>query len=149
MTKMVAVYLLSTVLLSRPMAMHGGVSIKENEVQSEETLIKQAVENLYIEGLMKRDFAIIESICIPETHLMSAGKDGKLHVTTLPKWSKRFDPNNPPFKKLEYSIAKVDRAGTAAQVKIAFVVDSTRHVTDFVHMLKLDGEWRIVNIIDH
>lgn len=149
MTRTVTVYLLCLVVLSLPMAMHGGVSFGESEVQPEEALIKQAVENLYIEGLKKRDFALIESICIPETHLMSAGKDGSLHVTTLAKWSKRFDPNNPPFKKLDYSISKVDREGRAAQVKIAFVVDSARHVTDFVHMLKLDGEWRIVNIIDY
>ena len=54
-----------------------------------------------------------------------------------------------PFQKLDYSITKVDREGSAAQVKISFIVDSRRHVTDFLNMLKLDGDWRIVNIIDH
>jgi hypothetical protein len=80
---------------------------------------------------------------------MSAGRDGVLHLTSLEKWSKRFDPNNPPFKKLDYEITKIDREGTAAQVKIAFTIDSTRPVTDYLHMLKLSGTWRIVNIIDY
>jgi hypothetical protein len=115
---------------------------------NEETLIKKAVEELYVKGLQTRDFSLIEAVCIPEAHLMSAGRDGKLHDTTLEKWSKRFDPNNPPFEKLDFSILKIDREGTAAQVRIAFTVDSSRHVTDFLHMLKLGGEWKIVNIID-
>ncbi len=79
---------------------------------------------------------------------MSAGRDGALHLTTLQEWSKRFDPANPPFNKLDYEMVKIDREGTAAQVRIAFTVDSSRQVTDFLHMLKLDGQWRIVNIID-
>jgi hypothetical protein len=44
---------------------------------------------------------------------------------------------------------KIDREGSAAQVKILFVVDKKQKVTDFLHMLKLDGVWRIVNIIDY
>jgi hypothetical protein len=120
---------------------------RENPVR-EESLIKEAVENLYIKGLETRNFDLIEAVCIPEARTMSAERDGALHVTTLEKWSKRFDPQNPPFKELEYTIVGIDREGTAAQVKILFVVDSKRHVTDFLQMLKLDGKWRIVNIIN-
>ena len=115
---------------------------------NEDVLIERAVVELYIKGLQTRDFGLIEKVCLPETHLMSAGSDGEFHLTTLQKWSKRFDPASPPFNKLDYEIVKIDREGTAAQVKIAFTLDSSRHVTDFLHMLKLDGEWRIVNIID-
>lgn len=114
----------------------------------EEMLIREAVEELYIKGLEIRDFDLIETVCIPEARLMSAGGDSTLRVTTLETWSKRFDPQNPPFQQLEYTIVKIDREGTAAQVKILFVVDSVRRVTDFLHMLKLEGKWRIVNIID-
>lgn len=119
------------------------------EIEIDELLIEKAVEDLYIKGLQVRDFNLIRTICIPEAKLMSTGRDGRLHVTTLDTWSKRFDPENPPFKQLEYSIVKVDSEGTAAQVKILFIVDSNRRVTDYLHMLKLDGQWRIVNIIDY
>ena len=115
----------------------------------DEILIKRAVEDLYIKGLKTRNFGLISTICIPQTLLMSSDKEGKLHVTTLERWSKRFDPQNPPFQKLDYCIVKIDQKGSAAQVKISFFVDSERQVTDFLHMLKIEGKWRIVNIIDY
>ena len=115
----------------------------------EAILIEKAVEDLYIKGLEDRNFELIKTVCIPECVLMSSREDGTLSLTTLDRWSKRFDPQNPPFKKLDSCILKIDREGTAAQVKILFIVDSERHVTDFLHMLKLDGRWRIVNIIDY
>jgi hypothetical protein len=127
------------------------MTLQENETSpvDEEIKIKQAVEDLYIKGLSTRDFSLITTVCIPQTLLMSADRKGKLHTTTLETWSKRFDPQNPPFQKLDSCIVKIDREGNAAQVKISFLVDSKRHVTDFLHMLKIDGKWRIVNIIDY
>lgn len=117
-------------------------------VSTDELLIRNVVTELYIKGLRIRDFELMRTICIPETVLMSAGRDNTLHLTTLDKWSERFDPQNPPFTTLESSIVKIDREGTAAQVEILFIVDGTRRVTDFLNLLKLDGRWRIVNIID-
>lgn len=126
-------------------------SNQDNDLVSinEEVEIKKAIQEQYIKGLKIRDFDLIKSICIPEAKLMSAGRDGKFHLTTLEKWSKKFDPNNPPFKKLEAHITKIDREGTAAQVKILFIIDSKRKVIDYLHMLKLNSKWRIVNIIDY
>lgn len=130
---------------------HHALAIQNEESNpvDEEIQIKKAVEDLYIKGLVSRDFSFITAVCIPQTLLMSADQEGKLHITTLERWSKRFDPQNPPFQKLDYCIVKIDRAGSAAQVKISFFVDSRRHVIDFLHMLKLDGKWRIVQIIDY
>lgn len=115
----------------------------------EEKEIREVVKNLYIKGLQIRDFELIKAICIPEAKLMSINQKGKLYVTSLEKWSKRFDPKNPPFKKLDFSILKIDREGTSAQVKILFLVDSKKYITDFLHMLKIEGKWKIVNIIDY
>jgi len=115
----------------------------------EEKDIRLAVINLYIKGLQIRDFELIRDICITETKLMGINQNGQLNVTSLDKWSKRFDPENPPFKNLEYSILKIDREGTAAQVKVLFLVDSKNYVTDFLHMLKIEKKWKIVNIIDY
>ncbi len=122
--------------------------VAEKSLDPEKKLIKKTVVEQYIRGLKERDFSLITTICIPEAKLMSVNRANQLNVTTLKKWSKRFDPKNPPFKKLEYKIARIDRAGTAAQVKINFLVDSKQKVTDYLHMLKIDNRWRIVNIID-
>jgi len=115
----------------------------------EEKDIRLAVENQYIRGLQIRDFELIRAICIPETKLMGINQNEQLNVTSLDKWSKRFDPQNPPFKNLDFSILKIDREGNSAQVKILFLVDSKNYITDFLHMLKIEGKWKIVNIIDY
>lgn len=114
----------------------------------EENSIRSVVVNLYSKGLQIRDFSLIREICIPDAKLMGVNREGGLNVTTLDRWSKRFDPKNPPFKKLEYEILHIDRVGTAAQVKIQFLVDSKNFITDYLHMLKIKNEWKIVNIID-
>ena len=122
----------------------GTVSLSDSENE-----IRKSVEELYIKGLKTRDFSLIRSVCIPETRLMSTGRDSVLHITTLDAWSKRFDPDNPPFRSLKYDISKIDFKGTAAQVRIDFLVDGSREVTDYLHLLKIKNQWRIVNIIDY
>ena len=121
----------------------------EGTLALEEALVEQAVEELYIRGLRIRDFDLIRTVCLPEAVLMSVRSDGSLSVTTLDRWSQRFDPANPPFRQLQSSIVTIDREGTAAQVKILFVIDGERRVTDFLHLLKVDGRWRITGIIDY
>jgi len=116
--------------------------------QSEETLLEDAVNNYYIKGLESRNFALIESICIDEAKLYGVRPDGSLGITTLEKWSKRFDPENPPFKSLKSEITKVDVVGNAAQVKIRFLMDG-REIYDLLNLLKIHGRWRIVNMIDY
>ena len=51
---------------------------------------------------------------------MGINQKGQLNVTTLEKWSKKFDPQSPPFKSLNYRFLKINREGNAAQVKILF-----------------------------
>lgn len=126
-----------------------GFQSEHQDIRDEEIFIQRCVTDYYIKGLQIRDFALIRKICIPEAVLMSTGRDNKLHITTLDSWSKRFDPDNPPFKNLDYSIIKIDREGTAAQVKILFIVDGKNRVVDYLNLLKIEGAWRIVNIIDY
>lgn len=117
-------------------------------VQSETSNVRDAVTNYYIKGLETRNFDLIESICIDETKLYGVRPDGSLGITTLEKWSRRFDPENPPFKSLKSEITKVDVVGNIAQVKIRFVMDG-REIFDLLNLLKLEERWRIVNIIDY
>ncbi len=79
---------------------------------------------------------------------MGINRNGQLNIRPLEIWSKRFDAENPPFKKLNNNILKIDREGTTPQVKILFQVDSKYYVADFLNMLKIEGKWRIFNIID-
>jgi len=116
--------------------------------QVDENKVKEAVEHDYIAGLKSRDFKLIERICIDEAKLYGVRADGSLGITTLEQWSRRFDPENPPFKSLESEITKIDLVGDAAQVKIRFVMDG-REIHDLLNLLKVEGRWRIINIIDY
>lgn len=116
--------------------------------QFERDLIKDAVEQFYIKGLKERDFSLIRTICINESKLYGVRKDSSLNVTSLDQWSNKFDPQNPPFKSLDYKIKKIDFEGTAAQVKILFIINGNTEIHDFLNLLKIEGQWRIVNIID-
>jgi hypothetical protein len=121
----------------------------ESDVPNDEMLIRESIENLYIKGLEIRDFELIKSICIPEALLMSVRPDDTFSVTSLDQWSKRFDPKNPPFKSLKYTVLKIDVSGTACQVQILFIVDGSRRVIDYLNLLKIKGKWRVVNIINN
>jgi hypothetical protein len=110
--------------------------------------IRDLVDDHYVRGLRVRDFSLITDLCAPEAVLMSSDREGKLQVTTLETWSQRFDPANPPFETLDADIDRVDRTRDAAQVRIRFVVDGEREITDYLHLLRLEGRWRVVHIID-
>ena len=140
--------LILVVALLAPASVIQASEIGTRDEDDQDRRIREAVESQYVRGLQIRDFSLIRAICIEDAKLMGA-RDGKLRVTTLEKWSERFDPENPPFESLVAEVEKIDRAGTAAQVRIRFVVDSTREVTDFLNMVEIEGRWRVVNIIDH
>lgn len=114
----------------------------------EDSRIGAVVEEFYVEGLRTREFHLIRSICIPQAVMMGVRGDGSLGVTTLDEWSARFDPDHPPFRILDHQIGSIDRTGSAAQVRIDFVMDG-REITDYLQMLLIGGEWKIVNIIDN
>lgn len=115
----------------------------------EELNIRDRVERFYIKGLKSRDFSLIRAVCTPETVLQSTTSAGELNRITLDRWELRFDPARPPFQNLEYEIVQIDRSGSAAGVKIKFLLDRQRTVHDYLHLLKLNGFWKIVNIIDN
>jgi hypothetical protein len=147
-TPMIACYTLA-VLLLLPANSSLPAQERDRDASQEDSVIAETVESLYIKGLQIRDFDLIRTICIPDALLMGSDEEGQLRITTLDEWSVRFDPNAPPFQSLEYRIAEVDRTGTAAQVKIEFLVDGETPVTDYLHMLRLGDKWRVVNIIDY
>ncbi len=106
-------------------------------------------EELYVRGLETRDFFLIRAACTPDALLLGVDGQGGLDRVRLDDWTPRFDPADPPFRELAFTIARVDQNGVAAQVRIDFVMDGDRLITDYLNMLRLRDEWRIVNIIDN
>jgi len=107
------------------------------------------VESYYIKGLRTRDFSLIRAICVPEKILYGVKQNSELNITTLNIWSAKFDPSNPPFKNLDYEIGYIDFEGKAVQVKIKFIVNHHTIIYDYLNLLKIEGQWKIINIIDY
>jgi len=125
------------------------INQSNNDSIDEKAVIQEVVEQFYVKGLRIRDFSLIRTVCIKEAKLYGVRKDSSLNITTLDQWSKNFNPDKPPFKTLEYEIKNIDYEGTAAQVKIRFVINEKMEIYDFLNLLKINGNWKIVNIIDY
>lgn len=115
--------------------------------QDAELRVRQVAES-YIKGIDTRDFKFIRDVCHPTAKLMGADREGELRVTTLDDWSKNFVPGQKRFDSLKADIKYVNVVRTIAQVRIDFVVNGDRSITDFLHVAKIKGRWLILNIID-
>lgn len=56
-----------------------------------------------------------------------------------------WNDNNGPAKQLVARIASIDIAGTAANVRLELDNWTGHRFTDFHNLLKVDGQWRIMN----
>tara|TARA_R110002050_G_scaffold1244_4_gene8645 strand:+ start:78535 stop:78909 length:375 start_codon:yes stop_codon:yes gene_type:complete len=66
-------------------------------------------------------------------------------VQTLFDWN----DSNGAAKELVYSISKVEIVGTIANVRIELDNWTGHRFTDFLNLLKVDGEWKVVNKVFH
>ncbi len=111
--------------------------------------VRRAVNDYYIKALETRDFSLMESICLPHAVLQGSRATGELRTTDLAKWSKRFTPGKLPLDSLTSDISKIDVEGRAAQVRIDFVINGKTPITDYLNLVRVEGRWRITNIVDH
>jgi protease I len=112
---------------------------------SDETLVRQTVET-YLHGLKFNDVADLKKAFVPEAKLFFVKKDGSLGSLTQEDWYKGFAASAGKEEEGELRIVSVDVAGNAASVKVREKYAKSIY-TDYVSLLKLGGEWRIVNKI--
>jgi len=60
-----------------------------------------------------------------------------------------WNDNNGPAKDLEARIAGIDLAGTVATVRLELDNWTGSRFTDLFTLLKVDGEWKIINKVFH
>jgi hypothetical protein len=76
-------------------------------------------------------------------------RDGKLTQVTIPEWQDRIRKNpNPPVKANWRKVVSVDISGEAAVARVESDF-ATFQFIDYMSLLKVDGEWKIVNKIFH
>jgi len=111
--------------------------------QSEDALVRQAVE-AYLHGLKFNDVTSLKKAFYPEAKLFFVKKDGTLGQLTQEQWYKGFEASAGKEEKGDLKIVSVDITGNAASVKVREEYPNSIY-TDYVSLLKLGGEWKIVN----
>jgi len=111
--------------------------------QSEDALVRQAVE-AYLHGLKFNDVTSLKKAFYPEAKLFFVKRDGTLGQLTQEQWYKGFEASAGKEEKGDLKIVSVDITGNAASVKVREEYPNSIY-TDYVSLLKLGGEWKIVN----
>src|SRR5580765_1504443 len=112
---------------------------------SEDALVRQTVET-YLHGLKFNDVASLKKAFYPEAKLFFVKKDGQLGQLTQEQWYKGFEASAGKEEKGDLRIVSVDVTGNAASVKVLETYDNAIY-TDYLSLLKWNGEWKIVNKI--
>jgi len=111
--------------------------------QSEDALVRQAVE-AYLHGVKFNDVTSLKKAFYPEAKLFFVKRDGTLGQLTQEQWYKGFEASAGKEEKGDLKIVSVDITGNAASVKVREEYPNSIY-TDYVSLLKIGGEWKIVN----
>ena len=115
------------------------------EQRTDEALVRQTVET-YLHGLKFNDVPSFKKTFYPEAKLFFVKKDGTLCQLTQEQWYKGFEASAGKQEEGELSIVATDITGKAASVKVREMY-STSIYTDYVSLLKLGTQWKIVSKI--
>jgi hypothetical protein len=114
----------------------------------DETAIRKHIERYYFEGVRHADTAAAHRAFHPVLTMYSV-RDGALAPRTVADWLNGIAeraPNPPKPDAVPRRIVSVDVTGTAAMAKLELAYPEAT-VTDYMSLLKVDGEWVIVGKI--
>lgn len=109
----------------------------------EEAGVRRAVE-LYFQGHATGNGDFFRKAFHPEAKVFSV-RDGKLAQLTSEEFAARASGKPAPDEALrKRTVESVDISGNAAFAKVVLDYPAVRFV-DYMSLLKVEGEWRIVN----
>ena len=119
--------------------------------QAEETTLREeprirAVVERYLHGLKFNDTVSFHAAFWPEAKLMWIKRDGSIGQITQAEWYKSFVANAGKEEEGTLGIESIDVSGNIASVKVLEVYAKSVYV-DYLNMLRVGDEWRIVNKI--
>jgi hypothetical protein len=110
--------------------------------------IRRHIERYYFEGVRHSDTAAAHRAFHPVAVMYSI-RDGKLAERTILDWLTAIAeraPKPPQPDAVQRRVVSVDVTGSAAVAKTELIQPETV-VTDYLSLLKVDGEWTIVGKI--
>jgi hypothetical protein len=127
-------------------AMAAAVVAGAQQGDAEEAAIRETVQ-AYFKGDLDRDVESLKKAFHPTAVLMTADADGALAVLTQPDWHARVK-QTPDRERPTPRILQIDRVGNAAMAKTQLTFPHGSF-TDFLSLLKIKGQWTIVNKTYH
>jgi len=127
------------------LALACGAAARAAEPASETAAVRQTVET-YLHGLQFNDVGSLRKAFLPEAKLYFRKKDGTLGQLTQEQWYEGFRKNAGHEESGDLRIAALDLTGSVAAVKVVEVYAESTY-TDYLNLLKLGDEWKIVNKI--
>ena len=112
---------------------------------AEEAAVRQTVEH-YLHGLKHNDVESLKKAFWSEAKLFFVTGDGKLGQLTQEDWYKSFAGSAGKVEEGDLRITALEITGNAASVKVEEDYPNSKY-TDYLSLLKLKGQWWIVNKI--
>lgn len=106
----------------------------------------RAVVQLYFDGIIQYDEDALRKAFHPDAQVIGSKRDGELEWAAFQDWVLYTRGKAPDPTGRNNTIVSVDISGAAATVKTELDWPNI-HYTDYLSLLKIDGEWRIVNKI--
>lgn len=110
---------------------------------SEEATVRQTVE-AYLHGLKFNDVTSLKQAFWPEARLFFRTRDGHLGQLTQEQWYAGFAASAGKEEEGDLRIAALGVTRDIASVTVVEDYARSRY-TDYLSLLKFDGEWRIVS----
>lgn len=124
-----------------------GVGLRASAQNAEETAVRAALEN-YFRGHATGQPEHFRKIFHPDSKLFAV-RDGKYWQLTSEQYIANAPGKAPADEaKRKRTIESVDITGNAAMAKIVLDYPQVKF-TDYMSLLKIDGEWKIINKTFH
>lgn len=124
-------------------------------VEEEKQLIKDVIQSAYVEGLQNEgNVDKIDKGFHPAFNLLGIGKGDQIWSLPIYTWREMAVADVKSGKKpktdkdiVTVNFLSVDVTGTAAVVKLEFLVDGQKKYIDYMSLYKFESGWKIVNKI--
>ena len=127
-------------------ALTGAARAAEGQAPANAEAEIRTVVNRYLHGLKFNDVHDFEAAFWPDARLFFVKKDGAIGQLTQQQWYSMFASVAGKEEEGTLKILAIDVTGNAASVKVIETYPTSIYV-DYLNMLQLGGEWRIVNKI--
>jgi Putative lumazine-binding len=132
------------------LACGAGLTAAATRPDPDERAIRQHIERYYFEGVRRSDTAAAHRAFHPVVTMYSV-RDGGFAQRSIPDWLAGIAeraPNPPAPDTVPRRILAVDVTGSAAMAKLEIGYPDAL-ITDYMSLLKVNGEWTIVGKIFH